>query len=207
MGRPIKRKWFTAKAGSVAGNLNLNVFTGSVVAEVIIRQKGTGVYLTASGRQKLKDGVPGVEGDAQLTHDDGVGGGVKSVRKIAQYRLYYFDGTSTVWRDKDGNVVGTFDPVLTPELVEPGGPTSQATGTVVAGGVLDARTVASVTITDSGIGYTSAPAVTFKASTGASTATGTAIIDGTGAVTSVTVDTAGSYLDVDLPITVSFAAP
>jgi len=200
MGRPIKSKWFTARDGNAAGDLQLTISTGD---EAIIKQTGTGVYEVASGRVKLIDGAPsvapsaGVVGDAQLAHDG------KNVRKLTQYRVYFFDGSdSAVWRDGDGNVVGTFVPAL---ATDPGYPDVTATGTVVPTLVTDANTVDFIIVDDGGQGYGSAPVVTFSTGTG-STATGTAVLTGD-VVTSVTIDTLGSYLDIELPITVTFAAP
>lgn len=120
MGRPIQKKWFTAKDGSVAGDLTVLTTAG---AKVIQKQTGTGVYVVDEGRVKLMDGAPvvaadganGIVGDAQLIHDG------RNVRRINQFRLTYFpDGDAgtkddAVWRDTDGGIVGVFSPVLTPE--------------------------------------------------------------------------------------------
>ena len=52
------------------------------------------------------------------------------------------------------------------------------------------KTVASLTITNAGTGYTSAPTVAFSAPVGGTTATGTAVLDGT-TIDSVTITNAG----------------
>ena len=83
---------------------------------------------------------------------------------------------------------------------------SQASGTVVPNLVTDDNSVVSVTIDDPGLyakGET--PTVTFATGTG-STATGTAVMVNR-QVSSITVTAAGSYLDSELPITVTIAAP
>lgn len=80
-----------------------------------------------------------------------------------------------------------------------------STGDVVPTLVTDANTVDSVDITEVGAGYTSAPAVTFSTGTGA-TATGTAVMTGT-TVTGIAITDPGSYLDAELPITVTIDAP
>jgi hypothetical protein len=69
--------------------------------------------------------------------------------------------------------------------------------------------VQSVSITNIGSGYASAPAVTFSAPTSGTTATGTAIFDSvTGTVTGVTITNVGSgYKSSPTPPTVTFAAP
>jgi hypothetical protein len=178
MGRPIRKKWFTAREGSNApGNLQVTTTSG---AEPIIKQVGTGVYEVASGRVRLIDGAPsvapapGVVGDAQLQLDG------TNVSKITQYRMYFFDGSSQEWRDKDNpiNAIGTFTPPLLAEGV-------QATATAV----LLADAVDSITVDNGGAGYTSAPSVTISGDgTGA---TATAVLTGD-VVTSITVDNGGS---------------
>lgn len=124
MGRPVQKKWFTTKAGSADGNLNVTTTSGD---EPIIEQVGTGLYQVASGRVKLIEGTPsvapdpanGVVGDAQLIHNG------RPVWKINQYRAYYFTDDdpatveSDVWRDSDGNAIGTFVPALSAEGTEP----------------------------------------------------------------------------------------
>ena len=68
-----------------------------------------------------------------------------------------------------------------------------------------ATDVASVTITDGGSGYTTAPTVTFSAPTSGTTATGTATINTAGTVTGVTITDGGSgYTTAP---TVTFSAP
>lgn len=191
MGRPIKKKWFTAKAGSVEGNLQV---TTTVGPEPIIKQTGTGVYEVASGRVKLMDGVPaiaadpatGVVGDAQLSHDG------KNVSKIAQFRMNYFEGGSGQWNDGSGVVIGTLVPALEGENTdEPGAPDPrQATATIAeVGGVLT-----EANITDGGAGYASAPTVTITDPDGVD-AIATAVLT-SGVVTAITIDNAGTgYTD------------
>jgi hypothetical protein len=74
----------------------------------------------------------------------------------------------------------TFDP-------SPGGTTATGTATLTVG-------VTGVFITNGGSGYAAAPTITFSAPTDSTgtTATGTATINGTGKVTGVTIDQAGS---------------
>lgn len=224
MGRPIKKKWFLTKAGSEAGNLALAVGAAGTV-EAIIKQVGTGVYQVASGRVKLVDSdivrnpeyvaidpAPGIVGTATLTHNG------REVLKINQYRMSYADddagGTSPdddVWRDGEGVVIGTLVPGPIGEVpgTEPGDPDPipkvQATGTVVPALATDANTVTSVTIDEGGSGYAAAPPVTFSDGDGG-TATGTATMTAD-VVSGVTMTAPGSYLDSELPITVTFGAP
>lgn len=67
--------------------------------------------------------------------------------------------------------------------------------------------VGSVLISNGGSGYTVAPTVTFSAATSSGvTATGTAVIDGSGVVTSVTITNEGWYPNQATP-TVTFSAP
>ncbi len=145
MGRPIKKKWFTAKDGAT-GDLTLTTTSGD---EPIIKQTGSRKYDVASGRVTLTDGVPATATEGQLTHNG------KNVSKITQYRMYYFDGTeSGVWRDGAGNVVGTLVPALT---VEGFGPAT-ASASITASYTVDA-----ITVTDGGGGYAGAPVVTLSA--------------------------------------------
>jgi hypothetical protein len=212
MGRPIKKKWFSARDGSVEGDLQVTTAAG---AEVIEKQTGTGVYTVASGSVQLQDGgaldpaAPGVRGGATLQFDNGVDG-PQYVRKLNQFRVYYFDsainGGSDEWNDGSGNLTGTFTPPLSGETpVVP--VTATGTATMTAGGGVDESTVTSVTITDGGAGYTVAPTVTFSAGDGTvpATATGTAVLTGD-AVTSVTITDGGQYADATTA-TVTFSAP
>jgi len=67
--------------------------------------------------------------------------------------------------------------------------------------------VGSVSITNGGTGYTSAPVPTFTAATGGGvTATGTSTINGSGVVTSVTITNPGYYPNQIAP-TITFPAP
>ena len=191
MGRPIKRKFFTAKYGSHEGNLQILTNMG---VETVHRQKGTGVYDVDSGRYKLVDKTGGLDdGEASLQHDDG--SGMRTVWKLNQYRVYYFDRDgevdNAVWRDNDGNLVGTFDPPFAAEETnEPGGPdyppeTATATATVADG------SVQSITVTDGGNGYQSAPTVTISAPDGTDAVLGTVTVD-TGVVTDIELVDGGS---------------
>lgn len=176
MGRPIKKIWFTLKDGSVAGDLTVTTASGD---EVIEAQKGTGKYLVASGIVKLVDKTTGLTGnEASLQHEG------KTVRKIAQYRLYYFDGTSAVWRDREANVIGTFIPALTPE----GGVVpSQATASItVADGAVD-----SIAVLTQGAGYGSAPTVTISNPNGTDAVLGTVTLSGD-AIDSIAITDGGS---------------
>ena len=198
MGRPIKKKWFAVKSGSTAGDLQVTTTAG---AQVILAQKGTGKYLVADdgsgnpGIVKLIDGAPTNVGEAQLQHDG------KNVKKMNQYRVYYFDGSeSAIWRTKDGSISG----VLNPAPVGEPSPTP-ATGVVVLG---DSDSdgnddnVVDITITDGGYGYANGPVgVTITGDGTGATATATA---SGGAVTSVTITNPGSgYTNA----TVTFDAP
>jgi hypothetical protein len=80
-----------------------------------------------------------------------------------------------------------------------------ATGTPTVALALDNNTVTGVTITEGGATYVAPPVVTFKVGS-FTTAIGTAVLTGD-AVTSVTITTPGQYSDLDLPVTVTFAAP
>lgn len=195
MGKPIKKKWFSAKWGSIAGNLQLTTNAGD---ETIEKQVGTGVYEVASGRVKLVDSDTPAAGEAKLSHDG------KRVWKITQHRMYYFDGTeSGVWRDHDGNTVGTFLPALTAELGdEPGVVGSQATADVVI--AVDPGPITGFTVTDGGTGYTSVPAVTITGD-GDGNAAATAVLTN-GSVTSITVDAGGANYTV-AGTTVTIAPP
>jgi hypothetical protein len=68
------------------------------------------------------------------------------------------------------------------------------------------KNVASVTITNAGTGYTSAPTVAFSAPVGGTTATGTAVLNNDGAgpnIESITVDTAGEGYVTAPTVTIS----
>lgn len=203
MGRPIKKKWFTGREGTnVPGNLTVTTTNG---AEVIIKQVGTGVYEVASGRVKLIDGAPavapapGIIGDAQLQADG------LNVSKVTQYRMYFFDGGSVSWRDKEDPIAVTV--TLTPPLTTEGvNPPVQATATAIVDestAANDPGVITGFTITEGGAGYTSAPTVTISGDgTGA---TATAVLTGD-AVTSITVDTGGTGYSAG-GTTVTIAAP
>jgi hypothetical protein len=199
LGRPIQKKWFTAKAGSVAGNLQVICNIGSgAETKVIDSQVGTGKYRVDSGEiVKLVDKASGslLEGEAVLEHDG------KTVSKLNQYRVYYFDGSvSGVWRDTDGNVVGTFVPALATEDGDIGAPVdSQAilsvtTAPIDADGEGDIE-VTEISIVDAGYGYDTAPTITLTVGDGtpATTATATCTIDGLGRIDSITITENGSY--------------
>lgn len=151
MGRPIKKKWFRAR--DLGSNADLTVTTQSG-NEPIIRQRGTGKYAVASGVVKLVDGAPGAPDECQLQHEG------KNVRKITQYKVYYFDGSvPAVWRDKDSNIVGTFTPALTAEdLLDLATATASISNSAISG----------YTITNGGASYVGAPAVTVSAPDGTS---------------------------------------
>lgn len=211
MGRAIKKKWFSAKAGSVSGDLTLTLSSGT---EKIIKQVGTGVYEVASGRVKLVDGGPlvapdplnGVVGTATLQHES------RFVKKINQYVVTYFDdedeGTvdTGVWNNGKGTIVGTLVPPLTTEGEQP--PVEpdpvQATATATS----DGNTVDSITITDGGSGYESAPSVSIVGD--GSGATATAILTD-GVVTDITLDNGGTgygsapTVTIDAPVVVAAA--
>lgn len=182
MGRPIKKSWFSVKEGSPDGDLTVTSFTGD---EVVINQKGTGVYTVASGRVKLVDAGTLVEGEAHLQHNGNY------VRKLSQYRAYYFDAAvpDAVWRNGDGTAEGTFLPALTPET--PPAPIVTATVTATAAAGL----ITGYTVTDGGSGYVSAPAVAVSAPDGTS-ATATAVMNTEGSnantIASVSIDDGGS---------------
>lgn len=205
MGRPIKKKFFSARDGSADGNLQLICNVGSgAETKVIEAQVGTGKYRVDSGEQvKLVDkaSVSLLEGEAVLELDG------KRVRKLTQYLAYFFDGSAGVaWRDSDGNTIGTFAPALAPE----GAPApSQAILTVVTGliGGGPNSEVTGVTITDPGAGYASAPIITFSESGNDDPATATCTIDGNGSIDSVTITYAGDYVPTDLPVTATVPAP
>lgn len=206
MGKPIKKKWFTAKFGSAVGNIALTTTTG---VEEIIKQVGTGVYEVASGRVKLKGGAPvvsadpeqGIIGDAQLNHEG------RDVIRVNQYRLTYVDDTDegttddAVWRDIGGSIIGTLVPAPVAETsTEPGGPgavlaTATATQT---GGVVD-----TITVTNGGGGYSSAPTVTITGGPGTG-ATATAVLSGD-TIGSINLLSGGTdYTD---PVTVTIGDP
>lgn len=151
MGRPIKKKWFRAR--DLGSNADLTVTTQSG-NEPIIRQRGTGKYAVASGVVKLVDGAPGAPDECQLQHEG------KNVRKITQYKVYYFDGSvPAVWRDKDSNIVGTFTPALTVEdLLDLATATASISNSAISG----------YTITNGGASYIGAPVVTVSAPDGTS---------------------------------------
>jgi hypothetical protein len=102
------------------------------------------------------------------------------------------------------NIGAALKAIVVASEVPVGAPVT-ATGDVTAGIVTNANTADSVAMTDVGGGYSSAPVVTFSTGTGG-TATGTAVMTGE-TVTGITITTPGSYLDVELPITVAVAAP
>lgn len=111
MGRPIKKSFF----GSDANSLELSCNTGSVANRTIVAQKGTGKYQVnapSNNIVKLVNKTTGLLlGEASLVHDG------KIVRKINQYVIFYFDGTTGAWRDSAGNLVGVFGPVVVPPPV------------------------------------------------------------------------------------------
>lgn len=209
MGRPIKKFWTTGKAGSIGGNLRLLCNTGSEETTTIQAQVGTGKYRVDTSNAttvvKLvnKTSSP-LEGEGILLID-----GVP-VRKLNQYRAYFFDGSDAIWRDGDGNVIGTFSPALSVENDEPGAPAdSQAvlTVTVVQNGVDDWE-VTDIAITDAGYGYDSAPTITLTSSAQVA-ATATCTINGLGQINSVTITNGGSYTDAEQSggITATVPAP
>jgi hypothetical protein len=81
-----------------------------------------------------------------------------------------------------------------------------ATGTVVPTLSTDDNSVDEVTIDTGGSVHLVAPDVTFKASA-QTAAEGTAVLDADGYVESITITEVGSYLDSELPITVTIDAP
>lgn len=155
MGRPIQKKWFRALDRGTNADLTVTTQSGD---EPIILQKGTGVYDVASGRVRLTDGAPSAANECQLQHDG------KNVNKITQFRVFYFSGGSAVWRDKNSNILGIFNPDLTVEDILN---IATATATVANGAITG------YIITLGGAEYTSAPVVTISAPNGtSSTATG-----------------------------------
>ena len=102
MGRPIKEKWF----GTDAGSLQLLCNTGTEAIRTIRSQVGNSKFETSTGIVKLVNKTATtLLGEASLVHNG------KTVRKLTQYKVYYFDGTVGVWNDKT-NVIGTFVPAL-----------------------------------------------------------------------------------------------
>lgn len=149
MGRPIKKKWFRARDRGTNADLTVTTQSGD---EPIIRQRGTGKYAVASNVVKLTDGAPGAADECRLQHEG------KNVRKITQYKVYYFDGSlPAVWRDKDSNIVGTFIPAMTAE-----GLLALASATVADGAITG------YAVDFNGAGYTGVPAVTVSAPDGTS---------------------------------------
>lgn len=158
MGRPIKKKWFRAKDLGTNADLTVTTQSGN---EPIIRQKGTGVYDVASGRVKLVDGAPGAADECRLQHDG------QNVRKITQYRVFYFSGGSAVWRDKDSNIVGTFIPAMTAEdLLD----IATATAAVANGATTG------YSVTAGGANYTGVPVVTVSPPNGVDSAVAGSVI-------------------------------
>jgi hypothetical protein len=139
------------------------------------------------------------------------GGSPLAVKKVLQNKLVVWDtidsATSELsvykWSTVNSAVAGECT-VLTDTVVNA---KVTALGTVVITPSANDNVVASVTMTNNGGGYASAPVVTFSASA-QTRALGTAVLTGD-RVTSVIITNDGSYTDVELAagITVSFAAP
>ena len=134
MGKSIKKIWY----GNDNNSLQLNCNTGTVAVRYILAQKGTGKYKTPSGTVKLVNKTSGLNvGEASLEHNG------KTVKKITQYRIYYFDNSpSELWREGDGSLLGVFNPL--PVGVAPATPP-------------DAFTIAAETNAIRSYLYTSAP--------------------------------------------------
>ena len=102
-----------------------------------------------------------------------------------------------------GNKTYTVAPTIT---ITGGGATTDATATAVLSGG-SSGTVSSILITSSGIGYSSAPTLTFSGGTGTGTTAPTAVGNATRfSVSAINVDSAGFGYGAVAPI-VTFAAP
>lgn len=148
MGRPIKKIWFTVEKGSTVGDLTLTTTTGD---EPIIAQKGTGVYDVVSGRVKLVDKAAPTEDNEAVLLANG-----NRVRKITQYRMYFFDDSlkDIKWREGDGSLASgvVLAPVLTHE------------GDALASASISNGAVTSFSVVNGGHGYANTvPAVTISA--------------------------------------------
>jgi len=204
MGRPVKKGWFSSYFGPATVNLNVTTTAG---AEVIVDQPGTSTYTVASGQVRLVDGpVTLAAGLCKLQHN------TKFVRKLDQYNAYYFDGTSAIWNDGSGVIVGAFLPAPTAAGdTEPGAPvveppvvtpvTATATATVdQSGGANNPGTVTAITVTNGGAGYTSVPDVDVGGSFLNECVATATVVDGV--VTAISVDNAGTEYGDNVTVTI-----
>ena len=188
MGRPIKKKWFSAKVGSTAsGDLRLRTENGDFT---IRAQKGTGKYIVddpaiAPNHVTLTDDVTPTGVEAYLTHNG------KSVRKITQYQMYYFDGTFGMWNDGSGTATGTFDPTMASEAI------ATALASIASGAVTG------YTVINSGIGYAGIPVVTVGAPDVTSSTTASLYVGAADGSGSVAVDVPGGGYTVAPVVTQS----
>lgn len=222
MGRPIKKSWFgddTSPGYQIKITGKVYEYDGITVATItdgyIVAQKGTRRYVISDGTDTGTVTLKNTLTSGSLSVGEGFisatpfGGSALAVHKLTQYRVSIYDtvdsSTSTIsnytWSTVPAATAGQADVIDTAT-----GTPVTALGTVVddaAGG--DDNAVVSVTITNGGSEYASVPTVTFSAGTG-STATGTAVLTN-GEVTDVIITDGGSYLDSELPVTVTFSAP
>ena len=200
MGRPIRKGWFSSYYGPATVNLNVETTAG---AEVVVSQPGTSTYSVGDDvHVRLVDGpVTLAAGLCKLQHN------TKFVRKLDQFNAYYFDGTSALWNNGDGVIVGTFVPAPTPrEDTEPGAPVVVTPPPVVPPAVVpatlgaivvdestaanDPGTITSIAVTDGGANYVTAPTVTITG-TNTTPAAATATVVG-GVVTAIVITNAGT---------------
>lgn len=191
IGRPIKGKWFTKRSGSTSGDMQLTTENGDFPIKF---QKGTGKYIVddpaiSPNHVTLVDDATPTGVEAYLTHNG------KSVRKITQYQMYYFDGTFGMWNDGSGTATGTF----VPPFITEGGLQAVLGAVGNSAGVID-----SIVITDGGLGYVGGETVTITggAASGPFDIT-VATVDGSGAITGFTFTDGGTGANGSEAATVS----
>lgn len=180
MGRPIQKKWFgpvsTAGAQIVVNGVKWADGTTSTNA-YIVKQTGSDAYIVSNGSKTERVFMVNATSTGGLSAGQcyilatPFGGSARPCKKIAQYRVDIFAADGTV----DSYSWSTI-PATAP------GQANLIAGTGAVGAIL------SVTVTNGGSGYTSAPAVAFTG--GGTGAVATATISG-GAVTGVTVTSPG----------------
>lgn len=204
MARPLKKGWFSSYYGPATVNLNVTTSTG---AQVIVSQTGTSTYSVGNNVHvtlvdDLANLVPAqgalLAGQCHLTHT-APDSTAKYVRKLTQNTAYYFDGTSALWNDAAGAVVGTFAPAPTDSTTDEPGvppgtpPTPPAVvpatlGAIVVdetGGDNTPGTITSIAVTSGGANYVTPPNVVITG-TNTTPATATATVEG-GVVTAIVI--------------------
>lgn len=180
MGRPIQKKWFgpASTAGSQIVVNGVKWADGTTASNAyIVKQTGSNAYVVSNGSKSEivfmvnATATSGLAASQCYILATPFGGSARPCKKIAQYRvdLYEADGTvnSYSWSTVPATAPGQANLIA---------------GTGAVGAIL------SVTVSNGGTGYTTAPTVAFTG--GGTGATATATVSG-GVVTGVTVTSPG----------------